>query len=141
MSGINDRVIAEFRTNGGRVDAGGFGTNLVLIHSTGARSGVQRVNPVLSLHDGHGRLILASAAGSRTNPAWYHNLLAHPDITIETPGGSEQVIAMELNGDEYAAAWRIFDDVSPTFAQYQQQAAPRRIPIFRLLRRSAHEND
>ena len=136
---FNDLVIAEFRANGGHVDTGGFGTNLVLIHSLGARSGAERVNPALSLHDGDDRLIVASAAGSRTNPGWYHNLLAHPDITIETPEGSEQVSAKELDGDDYAAARRLFDAVSPVFAQYQQQAGPRRLPIFRLVRRSAHE--
>jgi deazaflavin-dependent oxidoreductase (nitroreductase family) len=135
---FNDRVIAEFRANSGHV--GSFGTNLVLIHSLGARSGVERVNPVLSLHDGDDRLVIASAAGSPTNPGWYYNLLAHPDIIIETPEGSEQVSAKELDGDEYAVAWQLFNPVSPELARYQRQAGSRRIPIFRLLRRSAHEN-
>lgn len=136
---LNDRVIAEFRANRGHV--GSFGTNLVLLHSQGARSGVERVNPVLSLHDGHHRLIIASAAGSLTNPGWYYNLLARPDITIETPEGSTQVSARELDGDEYAVAWGLFDAASPQLAQYQQQAGSRRIPIFRLLPRSStHEN-
>jgi deazaflavin-dependent oxidoreductase (nitroreductase family) len=138
---FNNRVIAEFRTNGGRVDSYGLGTNLVLIRSLGARSGVERVTPVVSLRDGHSRLVAAGAGGSPTNPAWYYNLLAHPDITIETPEGSEQVTAVELHGDEYDAAWRIFDAVSPDLAHLQQQAAPRRIPIIRLVRGSAHEND
>jgi deazaflavin-dependent oxidoreductase (nitroreductase family) len=137
---LNNRVIAEFRANGGHVDSYGFGTNLVLIRSLGARSGVERVNPVLSLRDGHSRLVAAAAGGSPVNPAWYHNLLAHPEITIETPEGSEQVTAMELNGDDYDAAWRIFDAAPPNVANYQQQAAPRRIPIFRLVRRPAYED-
>jgi deazaflavin-dependent oxidoreductase (nitroreductase family) len=137
---FNNRVIAEFRANRGHVDSYGFGASLVLIRSRGARSGVERVNPVLSLRDGHSRLVIAAAGGSPVNPAWYYNLLTRPDITIETPEGSKQVTAMELNGDEYDAAWRIFDAASPDLANYQQQAAPRRIPIFRLVRRSAHEN-
>ena len=136
----NNRVIAEFRANGGHVDSYGFGTNLVLIRSLGARSGVERVNQVLSLRDGHSRLVAAAAGGSPINPAWYYNLLAHPDITIETPEGSEQVTAVELGDDEYDAAWRIFDAAIPNLADYQQQAAPRRIPIFRLVWRAAHEN-
>ena len=99
MTDSNDLVINEFRAHGGRVDIGGFGTNLVLIHSLGARSGVERVHPVAPLRDGHDWLIVASAGGSPTNPTWYYNLLAHPDITIETPEGSEQVSAQELVGD------------------------------------------
>jgi len=138
---FNSRVIAEFRANGGRVDSDGFGTNLVLIRSLGARSGVERVTPVVSLRNGHSRLVVAGAGGSPTNPAWYYNLLAHPDITIETPEGNEQVTAEELHGDEYDAAWRFFAALSQDLAHLQQQAAPRRIPIFRLVRRSAHEND
>jgi deazaflavin-dependent oxidoreductase (nitroreductase family) len=140
MTEFNNLVIAEFRANDGRVDSYGFGTNLVLIHSLGARSGVERVNPVASVRDGQDWLIVASAAGSPTHPAWYYNLLAHPHITVETPEGSEQVTAIELAGDDYTAARRLFDALSPTFAEHQELAGSRRLPIFRLLRRSAHEN-
>jgi deazaflavin-dependent oxidoreductase (nitroreductase family) len=89
MTEFNDRVIAEFRANSGRVETGGFGTNLVLIHSIGARSGTERVNPALSLKAGAARLVIASSAGRPNNPGWYYNLRAHPDITIETPEGTE----------------------------------------------------
>jgi hypothetical protein len=68
MTDSNDLVINEFRAHGGRVDIGGFGTNLVLIHSLGARSGVERVHPVAPLRDGHDWLIVASTGGSPTNP-------------------------------------------------------------------------
>lgn len=136
MTEFNERIIAEFRANGGRVDTNGFGTGLVLIHSTGARSGAERVNPALSLKDGQDRLVIASSAGRPVNPGWYHNLRAHPDITIETPDGTEQVTAVELDGDQYATAWRRFDASSPAFARYQHDAGQRRLPIFRLRRRS-----
>jgi deazaflavin-dependent oxidoreductase (nitroreductase family) len=136
MTQFNDRIIAEFRAHGGRVETNGFGTGLVLIHSTGARSGTERVNPALSLKDGNDRLVIASSAGRPTNPGWYHNLRAHPDITIETPEGTEQVTAVELDGDQYAAAWHQFDNFSPAFARYEQDAGQRRLPIFRLRRRS-----
>jgi len=132
VSEFNDRVIAEFRENGGRVDTGDFGTSLVLIHSVGARSGAERVNPAMSLTDGPDRLVIASAAGARANPGWYHNLVAHPDITIETPDGVEQVTAVELDGEGYAAAWRRFDATAPAFGRYQHRARSRRLPIFRL---------
>jgi deazaflavin-dependent oxidoreductase (nitroreductase family) len=136
MTEFNDRVIAEFRANRGRVDTGGFGTKLVLIHSIGARSGIKRVNPALSLKDAAGRLVIASSAGRPDNPGWYHNLRAHPDITIETPEGTEQVTAVELDGEQYDAAWRRFDADSPAFAEYQQSAGSRRLPIFWLQRRA-----
>lgn len=132
---VHDRVIAEFRANSGRVDTGGFGTNPVLIHSLGARSCAERVNPALSLKDAADRLVIASSAGRPTNPGWYHNLRSHPDITIENPDGAEQVTAIELDGEQYAAAWRRFDAACPAFADYQQSAGSRRLPIFRLQRR------
>jgi F420H(2)-dependent quinone reductase len=77
---------------------------------------------VAPLRDGHDWLIAASAGGSPTNPAWYYNLLAHPDITIETPEGSEQVSAQELLGDEYTAARRLSDADATTFADHQEHA-------------------
>jgi deazaflavin-dependent oxidoreductase (nitroreductase family) len=136
MTEFNDRVIAEFRANGGRVDTGGFGTKLVLIHSIGARSGLERVNPALSLRDAAGRRRDDQPAGRPDNPGWYHNLRAHPAITIETPEGTEHVTAVELDGEQYDAAWRRFDAASPAFAEYQQSAGSRRLPIFRLQRRA-----
>jgi deazaflavin-dependent oxidoreductase (nitroreductase family) len=132
MSEFNERVIAEFRANGGRVRTGGFGTNLVLIHSIGARSGAERVNPARSLTDRADRIVIASSAGRLANPGWYHNLRAHPDITIETPDGVQQVTAVGLDAEQYHAAWRQFDALSPAFARYQQQAGARRLPILKL---------
>ena len=131
MSGYNDRVIAEFRANGGRVP--GFGSGLVLLHSTGARTGEERVNPAAAIQEGGSWLICASVAGAPKNPAWYFNLVAQPDAAIETPQGSIDVHAIELTeDDEWAAAFARFVERSPAFAQYQRDAAPRRMPIFRL---------
>ncbi|MBF6168721.1 nitroreductase family deazaflavin-dependent oxidoreductase [Streptomyces gardneri] len=129
MNDFNTRVITQFRTGGGRV--GGWGDRLVLIHSTGARTGLERVNPALSLRDGDDRLVVASAAGARARPAWYHNLRAHPDIMIETPAGPAAVTARELEGAEYDRAWHRFQAVSDSFARYRDSAG-RPVPIFRL---------
>lgn len=137
MSAFNVQVIEEFRANGGHVSTGGFGDSLILIHSVGARSGRERVNPAMSLKIGTDRLVIASAAGALTNPAWCHNLRAHPDIVIETPGGYVEVTASELDGAEYEAAWRKFDAASPAFGEYQRRAGRRRLPIFRLRPRAA----
>ena len=130
MSGYDDRVIAEFRANGGRVR--GFGSGLVLLHSTGARSGESRVGPVAAIVEGGSWLICASAAGAPRSPGWYFNLLANPDAAIETPQGSVDVHAIDLEGDERDAAFARFVERSPGFAQYERDASPRVIPVLRL---------
>lgn len=131
MTAFNDRVIAEFRAQHGTV--GGFGNRLVLIHSRGARSGAERVNPALSMRDHGSRLVIASAAGAVHNPAWYHNLVAHPNAAMEDDSGQViPVTATELHGTEYDEAWTRFDAASPAFQQYQDQAGTRKLPILRL---------
>jgi len=131
MSSYDDQVIAAFRANGGRVP--GFGSGLVLLHSTGARSGEPRVNPVAAIPEGAAWLICASLAGAAHHPAWYFNLVAHPDAVIETPQGSVDVHAIDLvEDDEWSAAFARFVERSPAFADYRRSAAPRRMPILRL---------
>lgn len=133
MSDYNDRVIAEFRANGGRVQ--GYGSHLVLLHTTGAKSGEPRVAPAFSLEDGDGWLVVASAGGRPKHPAWYFNLLAKPDIALETPTGLVDVHAAPLEGAEYDAAWARFVERAPTFAEYKERAGDRVIPVVRLTRR------
>lgn len=130
MTAYNDRVIAEFRANGGHVP--GFGSGLVLLHSTGAKSGDARVSPVAAIQEGGSWLICASAAGAKRSPGWYFNLLAHPDASVETPQGSVDVHAIDLEGEEREAAFARFVERSAGFAQYERDAAPRVIPILRL---------
>lgn len=137
MSDFNDRIIEEFRTYDGKVDSAGFGTSLVLLHTTGARSGQPRVNPAMSLRDGDGWLVVASAKGAAKDPAWAHNLRARPDTSIEAhlDGRNEtvEVTATELSGAAYDAAFARFVERAPAFASYQRRAAAtRRLPVFRL---------
>ncbi len=140
MSEFNDRVIEEFRANHGRVDSAGFGSNLVLLHTRGARTGAERVNPALSLRDGADWLVVASAKGAPRDPAWAINLRAHPDAEIEAPIDGEvhtiAVRAAETTGTEYAAAFARFIDRSPSFRTYQRRAA-RQLPVIRLAPRAA----
>jgi deazaflavin-dependent oxidoreductase (nitroreductase family) len=133
-AGYNQPVIDEFRANGGSV--GHFGRKLVLLHHIGAKSGVERISPVASLKTGPDSwLIAASKAGAPDNPAWYHNLLAHPDIVIETADdGDVQVHATALEGEERDAAWREFTTHNPGFLDYEQKTS-RVIPVVRLTRR------
>ena len=110
----NQQIIDTFRANNGVVPQ--FGRSLI--------------------RDGEDTwLIAASKAGAPDNPAWYHNLLAHPDVDIETPDGVVPVRAEELTGAEREAAWAKFT-VIPTFAEYQRNTT-RTIPVLALRRRPA----
>jgi len=132
MADWNQQIIDEFRANDGTVETMGFGRGLVLVHHLGARSGEERINPVANIRDPDGsRLIAASAAGADKNPDWYHNLLAHPDVTIETPEGTEQVHVTDLQGAERDAAWERFKQMSDGFAAYEAKTS-RTIPVLRL---------
>ena len=136
MSDWNDKIIEEFRTNGGDVQTNGFGRSLVLVHHVGAKSGRERVNPVVAIDEDDGSwLVAASAAGADHNPDWYHNLLAHPDVTVEAPGEvTAQVRAEDLTGADRDAAWARFTAWSDGFAAYEAKTA-RVIPVVRLRRR------
>ncbi len=132
MSDWNTTVIEEFRRTGGTVQR--FGRGLVLLHHIGAKSGVARVNPVAAFPDGDGWIVVASKAGAPENPAWYHNLLAHPDVEVEAPGRDAPVpvTATVIDGDEYAEHWTAITTAMPGFADYQVKAPNRRIPLVRL---------
>jgi deazaflavin-dependent oxidoreductase (nitroreductase family) len=133
MSDWNQHIIDEFRANGGTVEH--FGDSLVLLHHIGARTGVERIAPVVAIRDGADAwLVAASKAGAPENPAWFHNLLAHPDIDIETPDGVVSVHVTRLEGEERDAAWARFTAASPGFAAYEEKT-DRVIPVLMLRRR------
>jgi deazaflavin-dependent oxidoreductase (nitroreductase family) len=132
MSSFTERVIEEFRANAGYVTTGGFGDELVLLHSMGAKSGEERVTPLLGIEDGDSWLVAASAAGSERHPAWYYNLLANPDTVIETGTATVAVRATELDGAAHDAAWATFIARGTAFAAYQERAGDRTIPVIRL---------
>jgi len=122
----NDRIISEFRENGGTVTTG-HGSGLLLLHSIGAKSGEERIHPVLGIADGDGWLIAASKGGSPENPAWYHNLLAHPETEVEVPAG-DHVDTVAVRADvvpdaDYPAAWDRF--VPGRTASRSTPSAPR----------------
>jgi deazaflavin-dependent oxidoreductase (nitroreductase family) len=132
-AGYNQPIIDAFRANGGTVPQ--FGRGLVLLHHRGAKSGTERVSPVAALKTGPDTwLIAASKAGAPDNPAWYHNLLASPDIAIETPDDGELTVHVtELAGEERAEAWEAFTAVYAGFLDYQEKT-DRVIPVLRLAR-------
>ncbi|SKC59433.1 nitroreductase/quinone reductase family protein [Krasilnikoviella flava] len=136
MADWNQQIIDEFRANDGTVTTMGFGRGLVLLHHLGARTGVERVTPLAAIGDGEKSwLIAASAGGHPANPAWYHNLLEHPDVSIEAPDdGVVDVRAEELLDDDRDEAWARFKAHSDGFADYERRTS-RIIPVFRLTRR------
>ena len=126
----NDRIIDEFRANGGVV--ANYGSDLVLLHTVGARSGEARINPVLGIADGDGWVVIASAAGSPKHPAWYFNMVAQPLIAIETAAGTVQAEATLLEGEEWESAWQAFLARASGFAEYRERSQGRDFPIFRI---------
>ena len=136
MSDWNQQIIDEFRANGGAVQTYGFGRGLVLLHHIGAKSGVSRISPVAGIHTAPETWLVAASAGGRDNsPAWYYNLLAHPDVSIETPDdGTVEVHAVDLPRPERDAAWELFKARSEGFRSYEQKTS-RVIPVLELRRR------
>jgi deazaflavin-dependent oxidoreductase (nitroreductase family) len=127
----NRNVITEFRANGGKV---GDGTNkLILLTTTGAKSGLLRVNPLNYSIDGDRIILIASKGAAPTNPDWYHNLVAHPEVTVEIGTEKIQMRASIAEGEERQ---RLYDQqaaLMPFFAKYQQQTT-RQIPVIILER-------
>jgi deazaflavin-dependent oxidoreductase (nitroreductase family) len=125
---FNARVIEEFRANEGRVGGPFEGSTLLLLHHVGAKSGADRVNPLVYNRDGDRYVVFASKAGAPNNPDWYHNLKAHPDVTIEVGNETIGVRAEEAIGEERDRLFRAQAERSPQFAEYQSKTS-RVIPV------------
>jgi deazaflavin-dependent oxidoreductase (nitroreductase family) len=127
MSEWNDQVIAELRANGGSAPSMG-GASLLILHSIGAKSGQERVSPLLYRERGDDLVIFASFAGAPVNPAWFHNLVAHPDVTVEVGGETRKVrarVAAPAERDELYD-WNKQD--YDTFKEYEAKT-DRKIPV------------
>jgi deazaflavin-dependent oxidoreductase (nitroreductase family) len=129
MSDFNRQIIEEFRSNEGRVGGNFEGAPLLLLHSTGARSGAERVNPMMyrRLDDDH-VAVFASKGGQPTNPDWFHNLVAYPDATVEIGAETYPVRARVTSGAEREAIWSKQKSQWPGFADYETKTA-REIPV------------
>ena len=125
---FNERIIEEFRANGGRVGGIFEGNPLLLLHHSGARSGRIRINPLAYQSDNGRYVVFASKAGAPTNPDWYHNLKAHPDVTIEVGTDTIDVLASEATGDERERLYRTQAERQPQFAEYAKRTE-RVIPV------------
>jgi deazaflavin-dependent oxidoreductase (nitroreductase family) len=125
---FNGQIIREFRANGGKVGGPFEGASLLLLHTTGARSGAERVNPVVYGRAGGDYTVFASKGGAPTNPDWYHNLVAHPDVTAEIGTETLRLTARVASGEERDQIWTKWKTDNPGFAEYEQKTT-RQIPV------------
>jgi deazaflavin-dependent oxidoreductase (nitroreductase family) len=133
LNDFNRQLIEEYRTNGGKVTGQFAGAALLLLTTTGARSGQSRTNPLAYSRDGDRLVVIASKGGAPTSPDWYHNLLAHPEATVEMGSERFPVRASFPQGEERT---RLYDQQAaqmPNFAEYQRNTA-RQIPVIVLER-------
>jgi deazaflavin-dependent oxidoreductase (nitroreductase family) len=131
MDGFNRKVIEEFRANEGRVGGPFEGAPVLLLTSTGAKSGQQRTTPVVYQKDGERMVIFASKAGAPENPAWYHNLVANPTATVEVGPDTVEVEALVTEGAERERLFSRQKELMPQFAEYEQKTT-RQIPVVSL---------
>lgn len=124
----NSEIIEEFRANGGKVGGQFDGAPLLLLHTTGARTGQVRVNPVMYRPDGDRLVVFASKAGADSNPDWFHNLRAHPRVTVEVGTERRDVVARVADDAERARLWEAQKIDWPGFAGYEQRTE-RQIPV------------
>jgi deazaflavin-dependent oxidoreductase (nitroreductase family) len=128
MNDWNAKTIEEFRANGGKVGGNFEGAPLLLLHHKGAKTGIERVNPVMYQAVGRDYAVFATKGGAPTNPDWHHNLLANPDATIEIGTETKAVHARVAEGDERERIWSTQKERYPGFAEYEAKTT-RQIPV------------
>jgi deazaflavin-dependent oxidoreductase (nitroreductase family) len=134
MSDWNRAIIEEFRANEGRVGGHHADRTLLLLHTTGARSGLERVNPVVTMKDGDRWVIIASKGGADTHPDWYHNLVANPEVGVEVGTEQFQALANVAQEPERSELYDKMAAINPFFAEYQRKTK-RIIPVVVLTRK------
>lgn len=135
MSDMNQKVIEEFRANDGKV--GGFFANntLLLLHTTGAKSRKERINPLVTFEDGDRLVIIASKGGAPSHPDWYHNIVANPVVKVEYGTKSFQAQAAVASEPERTRLYEIMETKMASFTEYKEKAG-RVIPVVTLSRSS-----
>ncbi len=135
MNDFNQQVIDEFRANDGKVGGMFEGMPMLILHNTGRKSGQERLNPLAYQQLENGWAIFASKAGAPTHPDWYHNVVANPDATIEIGADTVEVTASVAEGAERDEIWEKQKSNVPTFAEYEEKADGRVIPVVILTRK------
>ncbi|HEY5439625.1 MAG TPA: nitroreductase family deazaflavin-dependent oxidoreductase [Acidimicrobiales bacterium] len=137
MSDVNDwnkNVIAEFRENEGKVGGQFEGAPVLLLHTTGAKSGIERVNPMMYLVEDDKIYVFASYAGADNHPDWFHNLKANDTVTIEQGTEEYEATAVEVSRSERDRVYAIQAERFPGFAEYEKKTT-RVIPVVELVRK------
>ncbi len=128
----NRQIIEEFRANQGQVGGQFAGAPLLLLTTTGARSGQPRTSPMMYLDLDGRRYVFASKAGAPTNPDWFHNLKANPAVTVEVGTDELSATAQEVTGPERDRLYAHQADLYPGFAEYEEKT-DRTIPVVELV--------
>ena len=124
----NRKIVEEFRTNDGKVGGRFEGKTLLLLHTKGARSGQERINPTAYVRDGDRYVIIASKGGAPTNPSWYYNILANPLVTVEVGSETFQVLATVAEEPERTRLYNKMVEMMPGFDEYRRKTT-REIPV------------
>ncbi|HMK07426.1 MAG TPA: nitroreductase family deazaflavin-dependent oxidoreductase [Anaerolineales bacterium] len=132
-SDFNKAIIEEFRANAGKVGGPFEGKTLLLLHTTGAKSGLERIHPVAYVRDGDHFIVVASKGGAPANPSWYHNLVAHPHVTVEVGSGRFPLVASVASEPDRSRLYDKMIAMMPVFADYRLRTT-RVIPVI-ILRR------
>jgi deazaflavin-dependent oxidoreductase (nitroreductase family) len=133
MNDFNAKIIEEFRANAGKVGGQFEGAPLLLLHTTGAKSGKERVNPVMYRTEGEDLVVFGSKGGMPTHPDWYHNLVSNPRATVEVGTETFEVEARVTEGEERQRIWSAHKQEWPPFADYEARTG-RQIPVVVLQR-------
>jgi len=125
---LNERVIKEFRSNGGKVGTPFANMPMILVTHTGAKTGKSYTTPLVYTRDGDRVVVIASKRGAPNNPAWYHNLVAHPTVTLEIGTESFKAKARVATGDERE---RLYNQQAAQMAVFNEYRAKttRKIPV------------
>jgi len=130
----NHQLIEEFRANRGKSGGPMEGRPLLLLTTTGAKSGQPRTTPMMYIPDGNRLLVIASNAGAPVHPDWYRNLVAYPEVTVEVGNEIFEAIAIVTEGPERQRLWTRVVELYPFFADHQAKVT-RQIPVIVLERR------
>lgn len=125
---FNEKVIAEFRANGGKVGPPFEGAPMILLTHKGAKTGKERTNPLVYTTDGDRYVIIASKAGAPTSPDWYHNIVANPEVTVEVGNEKFEARAEVATGEERRRLYDAQAALMPGFREYQDKTT-REIPV------------
>jgi deazaflavin-dependent oxidoreductase (nitroreductase family) len=124
----NKKIIGEFRANKGKVGGMFEGATLLLLHTKGAKSRQERINPVAYVRDGERFAVIASKGGAPTNPDWYHNIVAHPDITVEVGTETFRVHGTVADDSDRTRLYNKMVQMMPSFDEYRHKTT-RKIPV------------